>query len=293
VGKSTLLESMALDDIRAGHGVAFIDPHGQSAENIADCIPVERTQDVLYVEYDPEHPIGFNVLDADPSPLTVEHIVSAFRNIWRTSWGANLEGVLRCSLYRGCCPIHKGTSPREFVITMSKGLWYCFGNCGGGDHIQFVAKLKGIKRNEAANEIASYFGTVHGCPAGTAHKTTAPITAPPAPANDRQGFDPEAYAARLDASHTLLAPLGISEATFWHFKSGFAATGVNRGRLASRARHARQDPGILRPGIGRQRADAHLPKELESAPSCVQLAPGVRHRLRAPGPRPGRCAASA
>jgi energy-coupling factor transporter ATP-binding protein EcfA2 len=99
VGKSTLLESMALDDIHAGNGVAFIDPHGQSAERIADCIPVERTQDVLYVEYDPAHPIGFNVLDADPSPLTVEHIVSAFRNIWRASWGANLEDVLRCSLY--------------------------------------------------------------------------------------------------------------------------------------------------------------------------------------------------
>ena len=38
VGKSTLLESMALDDIYAGRGVAFIDPHGQSAERIADCI---------------------------------------------------------------------------------------------------------------------------------------------------------------------------------------------------------------------------------------------------------------
>jgi hypothetical protein len=102
VGKSTLLESMALDDIRNGYGVVFIDPHGQSAARIADNIPVSRTQDVAYIEYDAEHPFGLNILEtADPrnKPLTVEHVVSTFRNIWSDSWGANLEDVLRNSLY--------------------------------------------------------------------------------------------------------------------------------------------------------------------------------------------------
>jgi energy-coupling factor transporter ATP-binding protein EcfA2 len=102
VGKSTLLESMALADIEEGHGVCFIDPHGQSAERIANNIPVSRTQDVAYIEYDPEHPFGLNILHtADPrkKPLTVEHIVSSFRNIWPDSWGANLEDVLRNALY--------------------------------------------------------------------------------------------------------------------------------------------------------------------------------------------------
>lgn len=102
VGKSTLLESMVLEDIAHGHGVCFIDPHGQSAEKIADNIPVSRTQDVLYIEHDPEHPFGLNILQtADPrkKSLTVEHIVSSFRNIWPDSWGANLEDVLRNSLY--------------------------------------------------------------------------------------------------------------------------------------------------------------------------------------------------
>jgi len=37
-----LLESMALEDIRNGRGVVFIDPHGQSAQTIADSIPVSR-----------------------------------------------------------------------------------------------------------------------------------------------------------------------------------------------------------------------------------------------------------
>lgn len=102
VGKSTLLESMALADIENGRGICFIDPHGQSAERIANNIPVSRTQDVAYIEYDPEHPFGLNILHtADPrkKPLTVEHIVSSFRNIWPDSWGANLEDVLRNALY--------------------------------------------------------------------------------------------------------------------------------------------------------------------------------------------------
>jgi hypothetical protein len=102
VGKSTLLEGMLLDDIARGDGVCFIDPHGQSAENIANNIPVSRTQDVLYIEYDPEHPFGLNILQtADPrkKSLTVEHIISSFRNIWPDSWGANLEDVFRNSLY--------------------------------------------------------------------------------------------------------------------------------------------------------------------------------------------------
>jgi energy-coupling factor transporter ATP-binding protein EcfA2 len=102
VGKSTLLESMALEDISCGRGVVFIDPHGQSAERIASNIPVSRTQDTVYLEYEPEHPFGLNVLEtADPrkKPLTVEHVVSTFRSIWPDSWGANLEDVLRNSLY--------------------------------------------------------------------------------------------------------------------------------------------------------------------------------------------------
>ena len=41
-GKSTLLENMIIDDIRAGEGVAFLDPHGELAEKLLDFIPEER-----------------------------------------------------------------------------------------------------------------------------------------------------------------------------------------------------------------------------------------------------------
>jgi hypothetical protein len=100
VGKSTLMERMALDDIRDGKGVCFIDPHGQSVQNIADNIPKERTQDTCYLEYDAEHPFGLNVLEnRGNNSLTVEHIVSMFWSIWPNGMGPNNEDIIRNAIY--------------------------------------------------------------------------------------------------------------------------------------------------------------------------------------------------
>ena len=44
VGKSTLLENMAVADIQSGKGIAFIDPHGESAEKLLDFIPEEAAR---------------------------------------------------------------------------------------------------------------------------------------------------------------------------------------------------------------------------------------------------------
>ncbi len=63
-GKSELLKEMILQDIRAGKGVCFIDPH-DTVEKILECIPPERAEDVIY--FDPsnvERPMGLNMLEA-------------------------------------------------------------------------------------------------------------------------------------------------------------------------------------------------------------------------------------
>lgn len=65
VGKSWLLADMALQDIKAGKGVCFIDPH-DTYESILERIPPERVEDVIY--FDPsqtERPMGFNVMELD------------------------------------------------------------------------------------------------------------------------------------------------------------------------------------------------------------------------------------
>lgn len=42
-GKTTLLKNLAIQDIRNGHGLAVIDPHGDLAESLLDHIPASTT----------------------------------------------------------------------------------------------------------------------------------------------------------------------------------------------------------------------------------------------------------
>src|SRR5258706_418328 len=61
VGKSTAFINWAIKDIKAGHGLFFLDPHGQDAETLLTLIPSSRRRDVIFFAPH-EYPIGFNVL---------------------------------------------------------------------------------------------------------------------------------------------------------------------------------------------------------------------------------------
>ena len=102
MGKSTLLENMAVQDIRSGEGLAFIDPHGASAEKLLDYIPEERIEDVLYfAPFDMEYPISFNIMEdvgADKRHLVVNGLMSAFEKIWEDAWSARMAYILQNTL---------------------------------------------------------------------------------------------------------------------------------------------------------------------------------------------------
>ena len=101
-GKSTLIENMAISDIKNGYGVALIDPHGDMAEEILDYVPKKRIKDVIYFNpADLENPIAFNPLEKVPKDfhhLVASGIVSTFKKIWSESWGPRLEHILRHAL---------------------------------------------------------------------------------------------------------------------------------------------------------------------------------------------------
>ncbi len=98
MGKSTLLENMAIQDIRDGEGVAFVDPHGKSAELLLDYVPEERLKDVVYFSpFDLGHPISFNVMEDigyDKRHLVVSGLMSAFKKIWVDAWSGRMEYIL-------------------------------------------------------------------------------------------------------------------------------------------------------------------------------------------------------
>ncbi len=99
MGKSTTLEHMIIDDIRAGNGVALVDPHGDSAEKIMQYIPDDRINDVIYFNpADIEYPIAFNVVEqVDPHlrHLVASGLIGVFQKLWADSWGPRLEYILR------------------------------------------------------------------------------------------------------------------------------------------------------------------------------------------------------
>ena len=65
VGKSELLTDMIMQDIRAGKGVCFIDPH-DTVEKILEMIPPERAEDVIYFNpSDTDRPLGLNMIEAE------------------------------------------------------------------------------------------------------------------------------------------------------------------------------------------------------------------------------------
>jgi len=98
MGKSTLLENMAIQDIQNGNGMAFVDPHGKTAEMLLDYVPEERIDDVVYfAPFDMDHPMSFNIMEDvgyDKRHLVANGLMSAFKKLWVDMWSARMEYIL-------------------------------------------------------------------------------------------------------------------------------------------------------------------------------------------------------
>jgi hypothetical protein len=102
MGKSTLLENIAVQDLKNGNGICFIDPHGKTADLLLEYVPKERIKDVLYfAPFDTDHPISFNVMEDvgyDKRHLVVSGLMSTFKKIWQDAWSARMEYILSNTL---------------------------------------------------------------------------------------------------------------------------------------------------------------------------------------------------
>ena len=103
-GKSTLLFNLIALDIRRGHGVTVIDPHGDLIEELLHVIPRARINDVIY--FDPLHPthnIGINFLepvaDNRHKSRVASSLISIFTNLWKENWGRRTEYLIENATY--------------------------------------------------------------------------------------------------------------------------------------------------------------------------------------------------
>ncbi len=98
MGKTALIKNMAIQDIQRGRGVAFVDPHGEAAEELLDFVPPERTNKVIYFNpSDIEYPIAFNVMekvDYRFRHLVAGGLMGVFKKVWPDVWSARMEYIL-------------------------------------------------------------------------------------------------------------------------------------------------------------------------------------------------------
>ncbi len=94
-GKTVFLLNTIIQDIQAGKGCCFIDPHGSDIQKILANIPPERYKDVIY--FDPsyvERPMALNMLEYDRShPEQKTFVVNELFSIFQKLYGGVPESL--------------------------------------------------------------------------------------------------------------------------------------------------------------------------------------------------------
>jgi hypothetical protein len=101
-GKSTLLLNVAVQDLKAGHGLVVIDPKGDLVRDLLERIPESRKDDVILLDpADDERPVGLNPLaggEGIATEVVVENLVGTFRRLYSSNWGPRTDDILRAAL---------------------------------------------------------------------------------------------------------------------------------------------------------------------------------------------------
>ena len=94
VGKSIFLENLALQDMLAGRGFAFVDPHGETVERLMAMVPRERTEDVIYFcPADMDYPMGLNLFEFH-SPEQKDFLIQEAINMLYKLYDPQHQGII-------------------------------------------------------------------------------------------------------------------------------------------------------------------------------------------------------
>ncbi|MST04377.1 MAG: DUF87 domain-containing protein, partial [Candidatus Pacebacteria bacterium] len=93
-GKTNLMKNLAIQDVKSGKGICFIDPHGDAVEDILAQVPKERAQDVIYFNPgDVERPIALNMLEYDEKlPEQKTFVINELLGIFNKLYDMKIAG---------------------------------------------------------------------------------------------------------------------------------------------------------------------------------------------------------
>ncbi len=98
MGKSTVIQRMALQDMEGGSAVIVIDAHGDTVRDLLRVIPRRHHARCIYLDFgDPDWIPIWNPLILPPGAdvyRLADNLVSCFRRVFQ-DWGARLEHVIR------------------------------------------------------------------------------------------------------------------------------------------------------------------------------------------------------
>lgn len=136
----------------------------------------------------------------------------------------------------GCCPIHQGSNPNQFSVSLDRNLFNCFGNCkAGGNIIDFVARMEQVDVHQAALLLQKWFLSGDLPAEGVRAPKTPKLASVGKPGAKNGGSvnSPLTFKLKgLDSGHQFFVDHGISLETARYFEAGFCSKGLMAGRVA-------------------------------------------------------------
>jgi DNA primase len=150
----------------------------------------------------------------------------------------------------GPCPIHKGSNPTQFRVSVSKNVWNCFSECKhGGNVLDFIARMENVTIHAAALKAIDWFHLDPASMPGQAEEAeetppperkresaSAPKPTSPKPALSTEPSAPNKplkfRLEKLEREHPYLAERGLTLETLVDFGVGYCAKGMMAERIA-------------------------------------------------------------
>jgi DNA primase len=149
----------------------------------------------------------------------------------------------------GPCPIHKGSNPTQFRVSLSKNVWNCFSECKhGGNTLDFIARMENVSIHAAAQKAIEWFQLDPDAmsadreqeperpdetpKAGDAPKPRPAREAAPAKENSAPNKPLKFRLDKLQSDHPYLIERGLSPETIAAFEVGFCGKGMMAERIA-------------------------------------------------------------
>ena len=149
----------------------------------------------------------------------------------------------------GPCPIHGGSNPTQFRVSISKNIWNCFSECKhGGNVLDFIAKMDDVSIHAAALKAIEWFNLdseamsagdgdeqSSEAPKGDVAQAPKPIVKRQSPPPTEKGVPNTPLKFRLDKlerSHPYLAERGLTVETIIDFGIGYCSKGMMADRIA-------------------------------------------------------------